>query len=151
MSLHLSKETIQSREATLIWSVVYSKTGQGRLTPHSEKQRILRLSGAHSALTRPSAPASILAVHCSSLIEYTFTTARLATTASMYSESKLQAAWVIQPSEGAGLAVALASKAVVADGEQSTAQVWKIPSLSERRTTSLSLTADKKKFPPGLK
>lgn len=68
------------------------------LTPHWEKQRMWRPSGAHSALRRPSAPASIRAFHVSSLSLNTSTTPFFADAASRYSESHDQPAWDIQPS-----------------------------------------------------
>lgn len=68
------------------------------LTPHSENAMILRPSGAHSALKRPSTPDSIFAVQSSSRKEYTLTIPRFAQHASIYVESVDQPIWVIHAS-----------------------------------------------------
>lgn len=105
---------------------------QNKRTPHSEKQRTLRPSGDHSALTSPSAPDWMHTFQFSSRILYTLTTPRFAQAARIYSESQDQAAWVTNASEGGGDALdetgteragCLPNTAAVAEGEESTSQV----------------------------
>lgn len=125
------------------------------LTPHSEKHKMLLPSGAHSALTKPSAPDSILASQVSSLSLKTLTTPRFAHAASMYSESFDQAMWDIQPScvtvdDDDDLPRENERIDVVADGDVSTSHVRAIWKVSDRRTTRRSWTAVRMNWAPGL-
>ena len=126
-----------------------------RLTPHSEKHRTVRPSGAHSAFTNPSDPASILALHVSSRSLNTLTTPVFAHAPRTYSESHDHPAWVIHAFEplspdlsrnddGPAL-VTFDRAAEVGEGVESTSQVRAIWKESERRMMRRSWTAVRRK------
>ena len=127
------------------------------LTPHSEKQSICRPSGAHSAFTRPSTPASILADHSSSLILYTFTMALRAEAARRNSESADQPMWLNNESDeedratGVGLLELVDSDWTEGDGERSTCHARVIWNESARRTMRRSCIPLAMKLPPDEK
>ena len=125
------------------------------LTPHSEKHNTVRPSGAHSAFTRPSEPASILAFHVSSRSLNTHTTPVFAHAPRTYSESHDHPACEIHAFDelslrAAGPAVPTPSAAEVGEGVVSTSQVRAIWNESERRTIKRSCTAVRRKWVPGL-
>ena len=130
------------------------------LTPHSEKQSTVLPSGAHSAFTRPSDPASILALHVSSRSLNTLTTPVFAHAPRTYSESHDHPACVIHAFEplspdlsrnddGPAL-VTFDRAAEVGEGVESTSQVRAIWKESERRMMRRSWTAVRRKWVPGL-
>lgn len=126
-----------------------------KLTPHSEKHSTVLPSGAHSALTRPSEPASIFALHSSSLNLYTHTTPVFAHAPRTYSESHDQPACVIHAPPSPCLSrredvPAFDSAAAVGEGEVSTSQVRAIWNESERRMIRRFSTAVSRKWVPGL-
>jgi hypothetical protein len=132
--------------------------GRRQLTPHSEKQRIVRPSGAHSAFTRPSAPESIREFQSSSRSLKTWTEPFLEHAAKRYSESQDHPMCEIQFSDVAVAALRLGAldfdgfeiRLAVGVGDVSTSHVRVIWKVSARRTISLSCTAVRMKCAPGL-
>ena len=96
---NLSQGTILLLEAACSTERSARLGTRGMRTPHSEKHKTWRPSGAHSAFARPSTPASISACQVSSRILKMWTTPCLAHVARICSESADQPRWVIHPSE----------------------------------------------------
>ena len=97
----VTRDHIVTRSYSLLDKDLNFRTRKMR-TPHSEKHKTCRPSGAHSAFARPSTPASIFAFQVLSRILKMWTTPRLAQVARMCSESTDHPKWVIHPSESTG-------------------------------------------------
>jgi hypothetical protein len=120
---------------------------QERLTPISEKQRMDRPSGAHSAFTRPSRPASMRAIQVSSRSLKTLRNPLLAHAAKTYSESQDQAACVMRQEVSLDVEPDICVGPSAGGRTCHVRVTWKE---SERRMTSLSCAAERRKCVPGL-